>query len=98
VAIAVSRTCREKQAVPQLRSAARKPRTNALAGLRLIQLRESRREWNRVIDAGMAGALAVIRDRLLAIPDRLATLTPDQRGALRREVTEPLEAWSPAEV
>jgi hypothetical protein len=38
----------------------------ALAGLRLIQLREKRREWHRVVDAGMAAALGLIRDRLLA--------------------------------
>jgi hypothetical protein len=69
----------------------------ALAGLRLMQLREKRREWRRVVDAGMAAALSVIRDRLLAIPDRLNSLTPDQRAALRNELTDALEAWSHAE-
>jgi hypothetical protein len=43
----------------------------ALAGLRLIQLRERRRKWHRLIDAGLAAALAVIRDRMTAIPDRV---------------------------
>jgi hypothetical protein len=38
----------------------------ALAGLRLMRLREKRREWRCVVDAGMAAALAVIRDRGLA--------------------------------
>jgi hypothetical protein len=38
----------------------------AVAGLRLMQLREKRREWRCVVDAGMAAALAVIRDRRLA--------------------------------
>jgi hypothetical protein len=37
----------------------------ALAGLRLMQLREKRREL-AVVDAGMAAVLAVIRDRGLA--------------------------------
>jgi hypothetical protein len=71
---------------------------SALAGLRLIQLRERRRDWNRVVDAALSGALAVIRDRLLAIPDRITTLTADERQALRREIQEALEAWSRAEV
>jgi hypothetical protein len=70
----------------------------ALAGLRLMQLREKRREWRRVVDAGMAAALAVIRDRLLAIPDRLNSLTPEQRGALRQEIADALEAWSHADL
>jgi hypothetical protein len=64
----------------------------------LQQRCEERREWNRVVDAGMAAALAVIRDRLLAIPDRLATLTPEQRAALRKEIADALEAWSRAEL
>jgi hypothetical protein len=70
----------------------------ALAGLRLLQLREKRRDWRRVVDAGMAGALALTRDRLLAIPDRLNSLTPEQRAALRDELTAALEAWSRMEV
>jgi hypothetical protein len=70
----------------------------ALAGLRLMQLREKRREWRRVVDAGMAAALAVIRDRLLAIPDRLNSLTPEQRHALGRELADALEAWSHADL
>jgi hypothetical protein len=69
----------------------------ALAGLRLIQLREKRRDWRRVVDAGMAGALALTRDRLLAIPDRLSSLTPEQRRVLRDELIGALEAWSHAE-
>jgi hypothetical protein len=40
----------------------------ALAGLRLTQLREKRREWRRVVDAGMAAALAMIRDRCWRFP------------------------------
>ena len=50
------------------------------------------------MDAGLAAALSVIRDRLLAIPERLGTLTPEQRQALRQEITEALEAWSHAEL
>jgi hypothetical protein len=34
-----------------------------------------------VVDAGMAVAVAVIRDRLLAIPDRLSSLTGTEGGA-----------------
>jgi hypothetical protein len=70
----------------------------ALAGLRLMQLREKRREWRRVVDAGMGAALSVIRDRLLAIPDRLTSLTPEQRHALRQEILDALEAWSHADL
>jgi hypothetical protein len=66
----------------------------ALAGLRLMQLHEKRREWRRVVDAALAGALAVIRDRLMAIPDRMSTLTAEQRQALRQEITDALEAWN----
>jgi hypothetical protein len=69
----------------------------ALAGLRLIQLREKRRDWRRVVDAGMAAALGLIRDRLLAIPDRIPTLTAEERQTLRQELVEALEAWSHAE-
>jgi hypothetical protein len=69
----------------------------ALAGLRLMQLREKRRDWRRVVDAGMAAALALIRDRLLAIPDRMPTLTTEQRQMLRQELLDALEAWSHAE-
>jgi hypothetical protein len=69
----------------------------ALAGLRLMQLREKRRDWRRVVDAGMAAALGVIRDRLTAIPDRIPTLTAEERHALRQELTDALEAWSHAE-
>jgi hypothetical protein len=67
----------------------------ALAGLRLMQLRE-KREWRRVVDAGMGAALAVIRDRLLAIPSRMSALTEEQRAALRQELADVLEAWSHA--
>ena len=68
----------------------------ALAGLRLIQLREKRRDWRRVVDAGMAGALGMIRDRLLAIPDRMSSLSPEQRETLKNELVDALEAWSRA--
>ena len=39
----------------------------------------------KVIDAGIGAALAVIHDRLLAIPGRPGTLMPEQRAALRQE-------------
>jgi hypothetical protein len=65
---------------------ARAAKERALAGLRLLQLRERRRDWWRVVDAGMAAALSVIRDRLQATPDRLSSLTPEQRLALRQEI------------
>ena len=51
-----------------------------------------------MVDAALSGALAVIRDRLLAIPDRLSALTPEQRQVLREEIHAALEAWSRAEV
>ena len=70
----------------------------ALAGLRLLQLREKRKEWRKIVDAGMAAALALTRDRLLAIPDRMASLIPEQRNILRQELTDALEAWSHAEL
>jgi hypothetical protein len=69
----------------------------ALAGLRLIQLREKRRDWRRVIDGGMAAALGMTRDRLLAIPERISGLTAEQQRALRQELQDALEAWSHAE-
>jgi hypothetical protein len=50
-----------------------------------------------VVDAALAGALAVIRDRLMTIPDRMSTLTAEQRQALRQELTDALEAWSKTE-
>jgi hypothetical protein len=50
------------------------------------------------LDAGMAAALAVIRDRVLAIPDRMSTLTVEQRQALRQELTDALQAWSHTEI
>jgi hypothetical protein len=73
-------------------------RARALALLRWYQVREKRREWNRVVDATLAAALSVIRDRLLAIPTRLSDLTPQQRETLQREIADALEAWSRAEV
>jgi hypothetical protein len=73
-------------------------RVRALALLRWIQVREKRREWNRIVDAGMAAALALTRDRLLAIPDRISTLTSEERQTLRNELTDALEAWSHAEL
>jgi hypothetical protein len=73
---------------------AKAAKERALAALRLLQVREKRREWRRVVDAGMASALAVIRDRLLAIPDRLNGLTQEQRHALRQELVDALDAWS----
>ena len=36
-----------------------------------------------MVDAGIAAALAVIRDRLLAVPDRMTTLTAEERRVLR---------------
>jgi phage terminase large subunit GpA-like protein len=66
----------------------------ALAGLRLIQLREKRRDWRRVVDARLAGARARSRGRRRAIPDRISTLTAEQRHALRQELADALEAWS----
>jgi hypothetical protein len=69
----------------------------ALGARRLLQLRE-KKDWKRVIDAGMAAALAVIRDRLTAIPDRVPSLMPEQRKLVLAEIHEALEAWSRAEV
>jgi hypothetical protein len=77
---------------------AKAAKERALAGLRLVQLRERRRDWKRVVDAGMGAALSVIRDRLLAIPDRLSDLTPAQRDTLQREIADALETWSRAEM
>jgi hypothetical protein len=67
-----------------------------LAGLRLMQ---SARETPRVTPRGGCGPgrLAVIRDRLMTIPDRMSTLTAVQRQALRQELTDALEAWSKTE-
>jgi hypothetical protein len=49
----------------------------ALAGLGLLQLRERRHEWRRIVDASLAASLAVIRHRMTAIPDRVPSLTPE---------------------
>jgi hypothetical protein len=40
----------------------------------------------------------VIRDRLLAVSDRVASLTPEQRRAVRDEIAAALEAWSKADI
>jgi hypothetical protein len=60
--------------------------------LRLIQLRERRRDWRGVIDAGLAAALATICDRMPAISERVATLSPEQRQQVLHEIREALEA------
>jgi hypothetical protein len=77
---------------------ARAIKERALAGLRLMQLRTARKEWRRTVDAGMGAALSVVRDRLLAIPDRMSSLTQEQRHVLRKELTDALEAWSHADL
>ena len=46
----------------------------------------------------MAAALAVIRDRMLAIPDKMTTLTAEERQALRSEIADAMEAWSKADM
>ena len=58
----------------------------ALAGLRLMQLRERQKEWDRVVDATLSAPLIVMRDRLLAISDRLLRLTQKQSQILRQEI------------
>jgi hypothetical protein len=71
-----------------------------MAMLRWMQVRTMRREWKRVVDfeATVARMLSMIRDRLLAVPDRMQELSPGQREALRREIASALEDCSHAEL
>jgi hypothetical protein len=80
------------------RAAASKER--ALALLRWHQLRVLRREYKSVsaFEATLARMLSMIRDRMLALPDRVPDLSTAQRQALRREIAETLEACSRAEL
>ena len=74
-------------------------KARALAHLRWHQLRVLRREFKPVGDfeATLARVLAMIRDRMLALPDRM-NLTAEQRQELRREIAETLTACSKAEL
>jgi hypothetical protein len=69
------------------RGKAETSKAKALALLRWHQLRVLRREYRRVADfeVTLTRALAMVRDRLLGVPDRL-DLTPAQRQTLRREI------------
>ena len=71
----------------------------ALAFLRWHQLRILRKEYRKVEDfeATLARVLGMLRDRMLALPDRLE-LTPAEREAVRREIAATLEACSHAEL
>ena len=82
------------------RGRAQASKERALALLRWHQLREKRKELRPVADfeLTMATMLAMLRDRLLALPDRLPELTPPQRDSLRREIAQTLEACSNAEL
>ena len=46
----------------------------------------------------LSDGLIVMRDRLLAIPDHLLTLTQDQLQILRQEIQEALEACSKSDL
>ena len=74
-------------------------KARALAFLRWHQLRVLRREYRQVVDfeTTLSRILSMIRDRLLATPDRL-NLTPEQRNELRKELAATLEACSKAEL
>jgi hypothetical protein len=89
----------EKRGRPSTaRSRAAASKERALAFLRWHQLRERRKELRPVRDfeATLARALSMIRDRMLALPDRVTELTPAQRDALRREISATLDACSNA--
>ena len=81
------------------RSRAETSKAKALALLRWHQLRILRREYKPVaaFEVTVAAMLAMIRDRLLSVPDHL-NLTPEQRNELRRELAATLEACSKAEL
>ena len=91
----------EKRGRPSTeRSRAAASKERALAHLRWLQVREKRKELRPVrdFDATLARVLAMIRDRMLALPDRVADLTDAQRNALRREIAETLIACSNADL
>jgi hypothetical protein len=89
---------RRHRAIEQARADASKAR--ALAHLRWHQLRILRKEYKSVADfeATLARVLSTIRDRMLALPDHLRELAPEQREAVRREIARMLEACSRAEL
>ena len=74
-------------------------KARALAHVRWHQLRVLRKEYKRVSDfeVTMARTLAMIRDRMLSLPDHM-DLTSAQRETLRRRIAETLEACSKAEL
>lgn len=91
----------EKRGRPSTeRSRAAASKERALAHLRWLQVREKRKELRPVRDfeATFARALAMIRDRMLALPDRVADLTDTQRNALRREIADTLIACTNADL
>ncbi|MGA7238573.1 MAG: hypothetical protein WBY44_23025 [Bryobacteraceae bacterium] len=91
----------EKKGRPSTdRSRAAASKERALAHLRWLQVREKRRELKRVVDfeVTLARVLGMIRDRMLALPDRLQDLTPRQRDTLRDEIAVTLRACSDAEL
>ena len=82
------------------RSKAEASKERALATLRWLQVREKRKELKPVVDfeVTLARALAMIRDRMLSLPDHQLSLTVLQRQELRKAITETLEACSHADL
>ena len=82
------------------RGRAEASRVRAIAHLRWLQVREKRKELRPVKDfeATMARMLAMLRDRFMAVADRLPELTPAQRDAVRREISATLDACSHADL
>jgi hypothetical protein len=91
----------EKRGRPSTeRSRAAASKERALAHLRWLQVREKRKELKRVVDfeATLARVLAMIRDRLLSLPDRLPELSLPQRESMHRDIAETLEACSRVDI
>jgi hypothetical protein len=91
----------EKRGRPSTeRSRAAASKERALAHLRWLQVREKRKELKRTIDveATIARMLAMIRDRMLGLPDGVPELSESQREVLRREISQTLTACSNADL
>ena len=91
----------EKRGRPSTdRSRAAASKERALAHLRWLQVREKRKELKRAVDVEVtiARILAMIRDRMLSLPDHMQELSDSQREALRREIANTLTACSNADL
>jgi hypothetical protein len=82
------------------RGRAEASKERALAHLRWLQVREKRRELIRMADAEatLGRVLAMVRDRMLSLPDHISQLTSIDRETLRRAIAKTLEECADAEL